>query len=77
VANSLPLVCPDPSTFTFPSSVVIPKGQTQAYARVTVNGNSTPDPNALYCIPLMITSASYGTVSGNFNVEINYFYLTN
>jgi uncharacterized protein DUF1735 len=79
VANSIvpSLTCPDPSTFTFPSSVVIPKGQTQAYARVTVNGNSTPDPNALYCIPLMITSSSYGTVSGNFNVEINFFYLTN
>lgn len=71
--NYTNLVAPDPSTFTFPASVTIAKGTNQAYAQVTVNGNSTPDPNANYAIPLMITSASSGTVSTNFGVEINYF----
>jgi hypothetical protein len=64
---------PDPSTYSFPASVTIPKGQTQAYARVTVNGNSNPNPNASYAIPLMITSVSSGNVSSNFGVEINAF----
>jgi Domain of unknown function (DUF1735) len=73
VANSTPFIAPDPSTYTFPASVTIPKGQTQAWARVTVNVSAIADPNAYYAIPLMITSASYGTVSGNFGVEINYF----
>lgn len=73
-ANSTPFVLPpDPSTYSFPSSVTIKKGQTQAYARVTVNGNSTPDPNAYYAIPLMISSASSGTVSSNFGHEVNWF----
>jgi hypothetical protein len=71
--NSLPLIAPDPSTYTFPASVTIPKGQYQAYARVTVNVNATPNPNAIYAIPLMITSSSFGVVSTNFGVEINYF----
>jgi hypothetical protein len=71
--NSSPFIAPDPSTYSFPASVTIPKGQTQGYARVTVNANATPISGALYAIPLMITSASSGTVSSNFNVEINYF----
>lgn len=71
--NSTPFIAPDPSTYSFPASITIPKGQTQGYARVTVNVNAIADPNAYYAIPLMITSASYGTVSTNFGVEINYF----
>lgn len=69
--NSTPFIAPDPSTYSFPASVTIPKGQTQGYARVTVTGATNP--NFYYAIPLMITSASYGTVSSNFGVEINYF----
>lgn len=72
-ANSTNFVAADPSTFTFPASVTIPKGQNQAYARVIVNANSTPNPNLSYAIPLMITSVSSGTVSANFGVEINAF----
>jgi hypothetical protein len=64
---------PDPTTYSFPASVTIPKGQNQTYARVTVNGNSNPNANASYAIPLMITSVSYGNVSSNFGVEINSF----
>jgi hypothetical protein len=75
--NSTPFIAPDPSTYSFPASITIPKGQTQGYARVTVNLNATPTPHALYAIPLMITSASYGTVSSNFGVEINYFTISN
>jgi hypothetical protein len=67
------IVPPDPSTYSFPSSITIPKGQTQGYGRITVNQNSNPNPNALYAIPLIITSTSYGTVSTNMGVEINYF----
>jgi|SRR5580658_2501021 hypothetical protein len=73
LAGAIPFIAPDPSTYSFPASVTIPKGQTQGYARVTVNVNATPIAGANYAIPLMITSASYGTVSANFNVEINYF----
>jgi hypothetical protein len=64
---------PDPSTYSFPASVTIKKGQTQAWARVTVNGSSNPNSTASYAIPLMITSVSYGTVSSNFGIEINSF----
>jgi hypothetical protein len=64
---------PDPTTYSFPASVTILKGQNQAYARITVNGNSNPNSNASYAIPLMITSVSSGTVSSNFGVEINAF----
>jgi len=71
--NSTPFIAPDPSTYTFPASITIPKGQTQGYARVTVNTSAIANPNAYYAIPLMITSVSYGTVSQNFGVEINYF----
>lgn len=70
-ANSTGFVAPDPSTYSFPASVVIKKGETQAYARVYVTPNTTPDPNTSYAIPLMITSASSGTVSTNFGHEIN------
>ncbi|HET6253968.1 MAG TPA: DUF1735 domain-containing protein [Puia sp.] len=72
-ANFTNFVAPDPSTYTFPASVTIPKGQNQTYARITVNNNSTPDPNANYAIPLMISSVSSGTVSTNFGIEINAF----
>jgi hypothetical protein len=69
------IVPPDPSSYSFPSSVTIPKGSTQAYARITVNQNSNPDPNALYAIPLIISSTSYGAVSTNMGIEINFFWL--
>ncbi len=68
------IVPPDPSSYSFPSSVTIKKGTNQAYARVTVNQNSTPDPNALYAIPLIISSTSYGGVSTNMGIEINFFW---
>lgn len=71
--NFTNLIAPDPSTYTFPASVTIAKGTNLAYARVTVNGNSTPISGANYAIPLMITSVSSGSFSSNFGVEINAF----
>ena len=67
------IIPPDPSTYSIPASVTITKGQTQAYARIWVTSNATPNSNATYAIPVMITSASSGTVSGNFGHEINAF----
>lgn len=71
--NFTNFIAPDPSTYTFPSSVVIAKGTTQAYARVTVSNNATPISGANYAIPLMITGVSSGQYSSNFGIEINAF----
>jgi hypothetical protein len=76
-ANSTSYVAPDSTTYSFPSSVVIPKGQSQAYVHVTIKATASFDFNASNALPLTITSASSGTVSPNFGSELNIFGVEN
>jgi hypothetical protein len=77
-ANGSNYIVPDNTTYSFPASVVIPKGQSQVYVHVTITANSSFDFNASYAIPLKITSASGGVeVSSNFGAEINAFGVRN
>lgn len=76
-ANGTPYVVPDNSTYSFPSSVVLPKGQSQAYVHVTIKTSPAFDFSASYALPLKITSASTGTVSPNMGSEINIFGVEN
>ena len=76
-ANSTAYVCPDNTTYSFPSSVVIHKGESQAYVHVTITASPSFDFNAPYALPLTITTASSGTVSPNMGSEINIFGVQN
>ncbi|MBS1975100.1 MAG: DUF1735 domain-containing protein, partial [Bacteroidetes bacterium] len=76
-ANNTSFEIPDASIYSFPSSVVIKKGQTQAYAHVSLQNSPVFDFSADYAIPLTITSSSTGAVSSNFGTEINYFAVRN
>ena len=71
-SNSTGYVAPDNTIYTFPSSVVIKKGQSQAYLHIVIT-DATPsfDFNASYALPLTITSASTGTISPNMGSELN------
>jgi len=77
-SNSTGYVAPDNTIYTFPSSIVIKKGQSQAYMHVIVT-DATPsfDFNASYALPLTITSASTGTISPNMGSEIIIFGVKN
>src|SRR5690348_12954196 len=76
-AQSTSYEAPDPTTYSFPSSVVIPKGKNTAFVHVTITANAAFDFNASYALPLTITSASIGTVSPNMGSEINIFKVQN
>jgi hypothetical protein len=55
--------------YTMPATVVIPSGQTGVDVQVPVNTNNFLT-GQTYAIPLKITSASAGTISGNFGTII-------
>lgn len=55
--------------YSFPATVTIPKGQRQAKFTVTVKPNLF-DASKENALPLRITSASTGTISGNFGAVI-------
>ncbi len=76
-ANSTGYEVPDPSVFSFPSTVTIKKGETQAYIPITLSNSASFDFSASYAIPLTITSSSYGTISPNFGSEINSIVIKN
>ncbi len=76
-ANSTGYVCPDNTTYSFPASVVLPKGQSQAYVHVTIKATPSFDFAASYALPLTIKSASYGAISSNMGSELNIFTVQN
>lgn len=77
-ANKLAYDLPDSSIYSFPTTVVIPKGQSQAYVHVTITKTASYDYTSNYALPLSITSASGGIeVSSNFGTEINVFGVRN
>ncbi|WP_293302471.1 DUF1735 domain-containing protein [Pedobacter sp. UBA4863] len=57
------------TSYSFPASVVIPKGQREAKFKITVKPN-TFDATKENALALKITSASTGTISGNFGTAI-------
>jgi hypothetical protein len=76
-ANSTSYVAPDNTVYSFPSSVIIPKGKSRAFVHVTITATPSFDFTASYVLPLTITSSSYGAVSANFGTELNSFVVKN
>ena len=76
-ANSTSYVAPDNTTYSFPSTVIIPKGKSQAFVHVTITASPTFDFTVSYALPLSIKSSSYGAVSANFGTEINTYVVKN
>lgn len=77
-ANGTSFVVPsDNAIYSFPSSVVIKKGESQAKAHVVITTTSSFDYSASYALPLTITSAAGAIVSSNFSTEINSFVIQN
>jgi len=64
---------PPSEIFTMPTSAVIKKGERVAQVQVVVANNSSFDFNENYALPLSITSASTGTISGNFGKAVYSF----
>lgn len=60
---------PAAGSYSFPASVVIPAGQREAKFKITVKPN-TFNATLENALPLRITSASTGAVSGNFGAVI-------
>ena len=76
-ANSTNYVMPDAASYSMPTSVVIPKGQTQGYFHITVKPSSAFNFNVSNAIALQISSSSFGGVSSNFGSEVNSFAVKN
>lgn len=77
-ANGTSYIVPlDNAIYSFPSSVVIKKGESQAKAHIVITTTSSFDYSASYALPLTITSATGATVSSNFSTEINSFVIQN
>jgi len=77
-ANGTSYVVPsDNAIYSFPSSVVIKKGESQAKAHVVITTTSSFDYSLSYALPLTITSATGATISSNFSTEINSFVIQN
>ncbi len=68
----------DPSYYSFPTTITIPKGQHQAYGHVSINhATSVLGFSGTFAIGLTIKSASFGTISSNYNNAIYEFTLAN
>lgn len=77
-ANGTSFIVPkDDEIYSFPSSVVIKKGQSHAYAHVVIKTTDAYDFSASYALPLTIESATGATISSNFATEINAFLVRN
>jgi hypothetical protein len=66
-------VAPPAELYSFPASVILPKGQSQVYVHISVNLTANFDFSANYALPLAIASASFGTVSTNFGTALYAF----
>jgi len=77
-AEGTSYVIPPADTYTLASSVTIVKGTAQAGISIKVNtAPADYDYTASYCIPLTISSASYGVVSTNFGTAMYTFVANN
>jgi hypothetical protein len=75
--NETDLVIPPTDVITFPSTLVIKKGERKATGTATVTIANSYDYNVGYGLPLKIASASSGLISGNFGKAIFSFGIRN
>jgi hypothetical protein len=73
VADSVPPA----DVFSFPASVVIPKGSRDTHFEIKVSGAADYDYSQSYAVPLTITASSYGAISSNFGTAIYSFIVEN
>ena len=67
----------DTTSFNYPATLTIPKGQHMVYGRIIVNNASSLNTALTYGIGLTITSSTYGTISGNYYQAIYDFSVGN
>jgi hypothetical protein len=68
---------PPADVYSFPASVVIPKGTRQIMVRPIITAAADYDYTKTYALPLTITSSSYGVVSSNYGTAIYQFIAEN
>lgn len=68
---------PDASTFSFPATITIPRGQSTGTGHVSIKNASLLSFTAAYGLPLTLKSSSYGILSSNYNNAIFEFTLAN
>ncbi|HEY9262264.1 DUF1735 domain-containing protein [Chitinophaga sp.] len=64
--NETDYVAPPADLFKLPATVIIKKGTRKTQVKVGIVNNASFDFNVNYALPLQISSASKGTISGNF-----------
>lgn len=64
--NESDYVAPPADLFKLPATVVIKKGTRKTQVKVGIVNNASFDFNVNYALPIQISSASKGTISGNF-----------
>ena len=64
---------PPTDVYSMPTSIVIKKGERMATSQITVTRSPNFDFNVNYALPLKITSASKGAISGNFGKAVYSF----
>ncbi len=75
--NGSNYVVPPSDIYKFPSSVIIKKGTRMTQVKATITNNSSFDFAVSYALPLKITSANTGIISGNFGAAMYSFGLRN
>lgn len=71
--NGRDYVLPPATIYSMPTTAIIKKGTRLAQIQVTVTVDASFDFNVNYGLPVKISSASYGTISGNFNKAVYSF----
>jgi hypothetical protein len=59
-----------PDAYTFPTTVVIPKGGNTVQVHPSITAGAHWDYSKVYALPLHISGSSYGTVSSNYGTAI-------
>jgi hypothetical protein len=70
-------VIPPSDIYSFPASVTIPKGTRQISIRPVITAAPDYDYTQSYCLPMTITSSSYGAISSNYGTAIFTFVANN
>ena len=71
--NASNYVTPPAAIIAYPTTLTIKKGTSLAQGVITVTNNASFDFNAVYGLPLKISSATLGTISKNFGSAIYSF----
>lgn len=76
-ANGTTKVVPPATVYSFPTTVTIPKGQTETTVDCKITVSPDFDFNKAYGIPVKITQVSSGLVSGNYGAVVYSFGVRN